>query len=284
MSSTDSPGRTPRRIPKVAHFVFGMRPQDEPFHLVHYLAIASCLAVVEPSEVIVHCHELPYGMYWDLIRPQVTLHRVGRVGTVDEHDYDPTIRRYDYAHHADFVRLDALAEWGGFYADIDTLFVAPIPEHCWEAPAVIGREADIVVQSTGTTRPSSSNALLMAEPGSRFIEEWRERMADAFDGSWSAHSCELGHDLAVAMPDDVVIEPQRRFHTFAPTPEGMVSLLEDDVELDSVSSIHLMAHLWWGDDRRDFSRVYAAMIDEAWVRDADVTYARAARRFLPGVS
>jgi hypothetical protein len=261
-----------------------MRPQDEPFHLVHYLAIASCIAVVEPSEVILHCHELPYGTYWDLIRPQVTLHRVGRVGTVDDHAYNPTIGPYDYAHHADFVRLDALTEWGGIYADIDTLFVAPIPEHCWEAPAVIGREADIVVQATGASRPSSSNALLMAQPGSRFVTEWREQITAAFDGSWSAHSCELGHDLAVSMPEDVLIETQRRFHAFEPTPEGIGNLFERSVDLDGISSMHLMAHLWWSDDRRDFSRVHASMIDEAWMRDTEVTYARAARRFLPGFS
>jgi len=274
-----------RAIPRIAHFVFGMRPQDEPFHLVHYLAIASCIAVIEPDEVFVHCHELPYGAYWDLIRPQVTLHRVGRVGTVDQFAYDPAIGRYDYAHHSDFVRLDALAEWGGLYADIDTLFIAPISEHCWDAPAVIGREADIVEQRSGRLRPSSSNALILARPHSRFIEEWRAQMADTFDGSWSAHSCELGHDLAMAMPDDVVIEPQRRFHAFAPAPQGIGDMLERAVDdLDGISSMHLMAHLWWSDDRRDFSRVHATMIDEAWIRDTDVTYARAARRFLPGFS
>ena len=52
------------RIPRTAHFVFGLRPQVEPFHLVHYLAIASCAAVVAPERIVVHCHELPYGFYW----------------------------------------------------------------------------------------------------------------------------------------------------------------------------------------------------------------------------
>ncbi len=271
--------------PHIAHFVFGMRPQDEPFHLVHYLAIASCIDVVAPEEVFVHCHDLPYGAYWDLIRPRVTLHRVDPVRTVADHVYDPAVARYDYAHHADFVRLDVLAEWGGIYADIDTLFVAPLPERCWLAPAVIGREADIVEQRTDVRRPSSSNALLLARPHSRFVEEWRARIEEAFDGSWSAHSCELGHDLAAVMPDDVLVEPQRRFHAFPPTPEGIGRLLETRIDdLDGISSIHLMAHLWWSDDRRDFSRVHGNMIDEQWISDADVTYARAARRFLPGFS
>ena len=70
------------RIPRIAHFVFGLRSQDEPFHLVHYLALASCRAVLDPDEIFLHCHELPYGFYWDLARPLVTLRRVARVQRV----------------------------------------------------------------------------------------------------------------------------------------------------------------------------------------------------------
>jgi hypothetical protein len=272
-------------IPRIAHFVFGMRPQDEPFHLVHYLAIASCLEVVQPDEVFVHCHELPYGAYWDLIRPSVTLHRVEPVGTIDDFAYDQSIAPYRYAHHADFLRLDALAEWGGLYADIDTLFVAPLPAECWSAQSVIGLEAEVVDARTGIARASSSNAIILSRPHGRFVEAWRARIADEFDGSWSTHSCFLGHDLAVAMPDDVRVEPQRRFHAFEPTPNGIASLLERRVDdLDGVSSIHLMAHLWWDDARRDFSAVHGRMIDERWIRESPATYAVAARRFLPGIS
>lgn len=271
-------------IPRIAHFVFGMRPQDDPFHLVHYLAIASCLEFVQPDEVFVHCHELPYGAYWDLIRPRVTLHRVDPVRSIDDFGYLPTVAPYRYAHHADFVRLDALAEWGGLYADIDTLFVSPLPEDCWSAPSVIGREADMIDPATGRTRPSSSNAIILSRPHGRFVETWRGRIAGEFDGSWSNHSCFLGHDIAAAMPGDVRVEPQRRFHAFEPTPEGIGDLLQRDIDdLDGIASIHLMAHLWWSDARRDFSPMNGQMIDERWVRDADVTYARAARPFLPGL-
>jgi hypothetical protein len=270
-------------IPRVAHFVFGMRAQDEPFHLVHYLAIASCLAVVEPVEVFVHCHELPYGAYWDLIRPRVTIHRVDPVAKVDACEYDPAIAPYRYAHHADFVRLDALAEWGGLYADIDTLFVAPLPDRCWRAPAVIGQEADVVDPRTGARRASASNALLLARPHAAFIEAWRARIGDALDGSWSAHSCFLAQDLATAMPADVMVAPRTWFHAFPPTRDGIRDLLEQRTDLGGVSSIHLMAHLWWDERRRDFTTVHAATIDERWIRERDVTYARAARPFLPGL-
>jgi hypothetical protein len=271
------------RIPRTAHFVFGLRPQVEPFHLVHYLAIASCAAVVAPERIVVHCHELPYGFYWDLVRPLVELARIEPVATVVDFPYDdPVVRRYSYAHQADVVRLDVLAEHGGLYADIDTLFVAPPPADLWAAPAVIGREADVFDERLGRSRSSLSNAVVMAEPGASFVTSWRMRIEDALDGSWSAHSCFLADDLARAHPAEVRVEPERTFHAFPPSPDGLRRLLsERETDLRGVVSIHLAAHLWWEEERRDFSAVHAREVDEAWIRAGRSTYALAAQRFLP---
>jgi Glycosyltransferase sugar-binding region containing DXD motif len=271
------------RIPRTAHFVFGLRPQAEPFHLVHYLAIASCAEVLAPDAIHLHCHELPYGFYWDLARPLVELHRVEPVTAVTDFPYDdPIVRHYSYAHQADFVRLDVLADHGGVYADIDTLFVAPPPPALWDAPCVIGREADVLDPRTGRTRGSLSNALVMAEPGARFVERWRAEIGDALDGSWSAHSCFLAADLARRRPDEVLVAPERTFHAFPPSPDGLRRLLVDhETDLTGIVSVHLAAHLWWDEDRRDFSAVHARQIDEAWIRGGTSTYAAAAQRFLP---
>jgi hypothetical protein len=180
------------------------------------------------------------------------------------------------------VRLDALVEHGGLYADIDTLFVAPPPAGFWDAPAVIGREADVFDPRTEQPRSSLSNALIMAEPGARFVARWRDQIEDALDGSWSAHSCFLADDLARALPDDVRVEPERTFHAFPPTPDGLRRLLVDrETHLDGIVSIHLAAHLWWQETRRDFSPVHAKQIDEAWIRAGSTTYALAAQPFLP---
>jgi hypothetical protein len=272
------------RIPRNAHFIFGLRNQDEPFHLVHYLALASCRAVLAPDEIHFHCHDLPYGFYWDLARPLVTLHRVEPVTEVMNFAYeDPVVERYSYAHQADFIRLDVLLEHGGMYADIDTLFVTPPTDELWQQQCVIGREADVRDPRTGRTRPSLSNALVMAAPGAPFVERWRQEMGSALDGSWSAHSCFLAADLARAHPGEVHVEPERTFHAFPPTPHGLRRLLVDrETDLSDVASIHLAAHLWWEDDRRDFvNTVNARVIDEAWIRAGASTYAAAASRFLP---
>ena len=287
--AADAGGRHPRRrpaaTPDAADRALRVRapPRGQSrFHLVHYLAIASCLDVVQPDEVHLHCHHLPHGPYWDLIAPSVVVHRVEPVRAVSELDYDdPLVARYSYAHHADFVRLDVLAEHGGLYADLDTLFVASVPRALWRAPFVIGREAD-VPDGAGVARPALSNALLMSKPGSTFVEAWRADIGDALDGTWANHSCFLAQDLARRLPQDVHVEPQRTFHAFEPTPSGIALLLEHSAnDLDGVATIHLAAHLWWDEDRRDVSAVHAGMIDEDWIRSSGSTYARAARRFLP---
>jgi hypothetical protein len=256
-------------------------PRDEPFHLVHYLALASCLAVVQPDELHLHCHRLPYGFYWDLIRPRVQLHRIEPVREIAAFEYDPLSARFAYAHHADFVRLNVLASWGGLYADIDTLFLAPLPDHWWSAPAVIGREAD-VEDAAGHVRPSLSNAVVMSRPGGAFVEAWRERTPVAFDGSWSAHSCLLADELAGEMPAEVLVLPQAAFHAFEPTVAGLRRLLVDPpTSVQGMTSVHVMAHLWWEESRRDFLDLHARMINERWVREVNTVYGVAARRFLP---
>jgi hypothetical protein len=135
---------------------------------------------------------------------------------------------------------------------------------------------------TGRARSSLSNAIVMAEPGARFVEQWRAEIGDALDGSWAAHSCFLADDLARRHPDVVRVEPERRFHPFPPSADGLRRLLiERETDLTGIVSLHLAAHLWWEEDRRDFSPVHARQIDEAWIRAGTSTYAAAAQRFLP---
>lgn len=270
-------------MPNTFHFVYGLRPQTEPFPLAHLLCLRSCRAVNQPDEIVLHLHHEPWGRYWDLVRDDLTIVPVEPVCEVDEHDYDERLvpARYRYAHHADFLRLDALVEQGGVYADIDTIFVAPLPSHLFEQPFVIGREPPIVDERTGERRPSLCNAFLMSEPGSAFARTWRDRMAAALDG-WSHHSTLLPQELAEAHPDQVHIEPERTFFAYPSTPDGLRRLFEGcETDLDGVASIHLWSHLWWEEDRVDFSTFHGSLLTEHFVRTVDTTYGLLARPHLP---
>jgi hypothetical protein len=270
-------------IPPVAHFVFGLMEQTEPFHLVHFLAIESCRRVLQPETIYFHYHRLPYGVYWDLIRPYVTPVRVDLVSEVLEGPVNERLvpARYRYAHHADFIRLDALIERGGVYADIDTLFLRSFPPELFDNSFVIGREQPVRDEHTGVSRPSLCNALLMAEPRAPFAVAWRAEMAAALNGTWSNHSGFLAEALTRRMPQAVHIEPSQSFFPFGSDREGIASILERRADTEGALSIHLWSHLWWDARRRDYSGVHAGVLTEEHVRTVDTTYNLLARPFLP---
>ena len=268
-------------IPRIFHFVYGLKPQTRPFHLVHYLCLESCLRVNRPDRLLFHFHHQPWGEYWDLIRNRITPVRIRRPRLHLRYT-DPRIEFYRYAHESDFVRLDVLLEHGGVYADTDTLFVNPVPTRLFEQPFVLGREADVQCQSTGEVRSSVCNAFIMSEPHSEFGRLWRDAMASAFDGSWSRHSTFLPCDLATAHPELVHLEPSRTFYPYMWTREDLRRLLEGCEQVGpDVASIHLWAHLWWSERRRDFSDFHAGLLTESRIRSTESTYQLLARPFLP---
>jgi hypothetical protein len=271
-------------VPNIVHFVFGLAPQTEPFRLVHYLAIESCRRVLRPERIYLHHDELPYGAYWDMIRPHLTLRRVAPAPEVDRARYDHGLvpERYRYAHHADFVRLDALIAHGGIYADIDTMFVRPYPPELYEQPFVIGSEGLARDELDGRSRPSFCNALLFAEPGSSFARTWRAEMGGALNGTWSNHSGFLPYRLSRRMPAEVHVEPRTSFFAFPPDPDGLAALFTEDVAIpEGCYSIHLWEHLWHDRDRRDFTDFHGGLLTPEHLATADSTYARLARPLLP---
>lgn len=274
------------RIPSRFHFVFGLRKQTEPFHLAHYLAIESCFQVNRPERIDLHVHHEPYGPYWELARRRVQVRHVEPVPLVSNFRYGLRHRAckpYAYAHHADFIRLRALLDEGGVYADIDTLFIAPLPARLFECSCVLGRENDIVDQRTGRRERSLCNALIMAEPGAPFVRLWLDEMERSFDGSWSGHSTLLPQRLSEQHPDLLHVEPSRSFYPFMWTPADLTTLFEGCQPLpDAAYSIHLWSHLWWEKRRRDFCAFHAGLLTEEHVRGTDTTFNLLARRFLPG--
>ena len=274
------------RIPRVAHFVFGLRPQVEPFHLLHYLAIESCRQVVKPEAIYLHYHHLPFGVFWDVIRPHLKLLRVGLAPEVRAAKYNPRLvpRHYRYAHHADFVRLDALIEHGGIYADTDMIFLRPLPDELFENSFVIGREQDFPDEISGEMRPSLCNALLMSRPGAEFARVWRQRMAAALNGTWSNHSGFLAYALSQELADAVHLESVRSFFPVPCTPEGISTLLEDGpVDTRDSYAVHLWAHVWWEANRTDFSQRHAGELSLARLRASSSPLSRMVRPFLPSV-
>ena len=180
-----------------------------------------------------------------------------------------------YAHQADFIRLRALLEHGGVYADIDTLFVKPYPEEFFSKPCVMGRE------NVPGDRESLCNALILAEKDSVFIERWLSRMYEVFDGSWNRHSCIEPSLLSKEMPGEIDVVDREYFFHYPCTVAGLASLLgKVDMPAEKVCSIHLWSHLWWDPSLTDFLHFHNEMLTEEFIRKYDTTYNLLARPFL----
>lgn len=277
------------RIPRKFHFVFGLKPQLEPFHVAYYLCLESCRQINQPAQIYFHYHYEPFGAYWERIKPFLILNPVNLESFITESKrYSDTsegvfIKKMglDYAHQSDFTRLKVLLEHGGVYADIDTLFVNPLPGFLFDKPFVLGEEAP--VQTHQETKPQISlcNAFIMSEPGAIFGRFWLDLMYRVFDGTWSRHSCQTPATLQQQIPDTIFVAPQHYFYKHMFTPEGIATLLEGmDSEVNEVYSMHLWAHLWWDEKRTDFSRFHHGLLTESHIRTVDTTYNRIARRYL----
>ena len=216
------------------HFVFGLRPQVEPFHLIHWLALESCRRTQDAATIHLHYRHLPCGPWWDRIEPHLDVHRVGaaprgfdtsRYAASDEGRLIAS-RGCDYAHEADFLRLEILCDGGGAYADIDTLFVAPYPDEWFERDCVIGEEPSLP-DGDGVLRPSLCNAVILARPGAAFVRRWIDEGRASFDGTWNRHSCAAAARLWAADPDAVHVLPQRAFYRHGPRRAGIATLFEE---------------------------------------------------------
>lgn len=257
-------------------------------HLVHYLCLESCRRVHRPDAMHLHYSYEPHGTWWERIKPYLTLHRVaGKRSLADSPRYHETDEGrliqnagWSFAHEADFIRLEILLQFGGVYADMDTLFVQPFPQRLFQHDFVLGEEPALP-GADGVLRPSLCNALILSRPGATFPAQWLERMCEVFDGTWSRHSCQEAALLWAAMPDAVHVVPQRYFYRHPPTPAGVRMLLEElDPDFHDVYSLHLWAHLWWDAWRTDFTTFHAGLLTEDYLRKTDTTYNVIARGFL----
>jgi Glycosyltransferase sugar-binding region containing DXD motif len=285
----DMPGGT-RPARREFHFVFGLRPQVEPMHIVHWLALESCRRTQDADAIHLHLRHLPHGPWWERIAPHLTIHRVGAAPRgFDPSRYAETAegrliadRGYDYAHEADFLRLEILHEAGGAYADMDTLFVSRYPDAWFGHECVLGEEHTIA-GGDGVRKPSLCNAVILARPGARFIRRWLDDSRVSFDGTWNRHSCAVAARLWSEWPEELHVLPPRAFYRLGASRPGIAALFEQrDERLEGVASMHLWAHLWWAEDRIDHSRFHAGLITPEWIARGESTFAAIARRYLVG--
>ena len=124
---------TQTKIPKIVHFVYGMKDRNPELDLIQYLSIKSAQEVIKPEKILFHYHYLPTGEWFELIRPHLTLRQVDIPTKVFGNRVD------HYAHRADVVRLEALKEFGGIYLDLDVIMMKSL-DHLLDEEFAMGHE------------------------------------------------------------------------------------------------------------------------------------------------
>jgi hypothetical protein len=193
-------------VPNLIHFIF--LGEGTPFRFLHHLAILSALVRSGPDEIVVYGIREPVeSPWWRKIRPVISYEPVEPIREFRGKKIDA------YQHRADIIRLEKLIEHGGIYLDIDVLTLrslSPLRRH----RCVVGGEryrdgSDVVRSNDPRDFASVTNAVLMAEPGSPYLEEWYERMVIGDD--WAHHAVVTPHELILERPELAHVEPVESF-------------------------------------------------------------------------
>lgn len=271
------------KTPKVFHFVFGLKPQDTPLSLVYYLCLASCIQVMRPDKIYFYYHYEPWGQWWDDIKGHLTLEKIDINREISEFHYEKNrLDPYRYAHLADVARLDAIYDRGGIYADMDSIFLQPLPEEFYDAPFVMGREKVDLKAPGAVAGGSLCNAWMMGPAKAEFVRHWREELPGAFDGSWSNHATFLPYTLSQRYPELISVQPEEAFFAYSWTPEDVDALFTKPIakDLSQSYSLHLWNHLWMERKRLSHSAFCEDMLTPAYVGWSNSAYATLAKPFL----
>lgn len=122
-----------RKIPKIVHFVYGMRDPEPTLDLIHYIAIKSAHDTLKPEKIMFHYHHMPVGENFERARPMLTLNKVPMVERV----FDRPVSHY--AHRADVVRLQVLEKYGGIYLDLDVISLKSV-DHLLNKEFIMAQE------------------------------------------------------------------------------------------------------------------------------------------------
>ncbi|KAK9811390.1 hypothetical protein WJX72_003096 [[Myrmecia] bisecta] len=188
-----------QKIPKIIHFIFGLKDDfgGKPFNFVHYTSVMSAHFRIQPEAMYLHHIHEPAGEWWDRCKHLITLVKARKTERLYGHDLN------NAAHQADVVRLEVLYRYGGIYMDIDTLVLQPVD-------ALLHH--DLVLGYEGDEYYGIGNSVMLAAPGSKFIERWLMSYA-AFNGDeWATHSIEIPRRIAIEHPTEVCIMPPHAFH------------------------------------------------------------------------
>jgi len=266
-------------IPNVIHFIFGLKEDfgQQPFSLVHYLAIKSAYECNRPDIIKFYYKYEPRGEWWEKSKQYLTLIKV-----------DPPTEIFGkpllhFAHQADVLRLEILMREGGIYLDMDILSLNSLAPLRKKYKCVMGMEEGVGL----------CNAVILAERNAEFLkicyEEYRTFRSKGFDEFYGEHSVRIPYRNAKKYPHLVHMEDKFSFYwpyydgspiTLWDRPaDGMrdawMIRLKKWFALKFISTsycLHLWESLWW--------KKYLKDIDLEYIKNNDNNFSKLCRRYL----
>ena len=182
-------------IPNIIHFMYFTGPNSREFSYLNYLSVKTAHKVQRPEKIYFYYNQEPLNnKNWDAMKPYVTMVKID-----PPNEYMGIALNYPQ-YQADVVRLQKLIEHGGIYLDTDILLLKPLTDlmdrHCvLGAESYVDHVADL--HTTDLNKIGSvSNAVILAEPNSRFINLWLEELPRGFKNNvWAYHAVVLPLEL-----------------------------------------------------------------------------------------
>lgn len=258
------------KIPKIIHFVYGLKEQYEEFELYRYLAILSAYKVNKPEKMYFYYYYEPFGYWWEKIKTILILEKIEPPTEIFGNEL------YHYAHKADIIRLQKLIEHGGIYLDIDTICLKSFDD-LLDYDFVMGTQTNM----GETNIYGLCNAVMLSKPNSNFALKWLESYnsfkSKGRDEHWDEHSVLMPLELSKTYSKDIKILDSNAF--FYPLWYDINNILFDENfntdEYKKIIKNNYCIHLW-----DTYSHSYLKTLTEDIILNKNTLYNIFARKFL----
>jgi len=112
------------------------------------------------------------------------------------------------AHRSDFLRMEALRDFGGIYIDTDVFVLQsldPLRVHDF----VMGYDNVVNRDQTAVNAKRLINGVMLSVPNAKFLQVWSSLYTTFDPSSWDYHSSVVPFNLAIQYPDLVHVEMNR---------------------------------------------------------------------------
>lgn len=198
-------------IPNIVHYVQLSKDENSELHFdfKHFLSVYSSVAYLRPKTIYIHTdfdEQAISKVLNSTAKEDKWTRRILSLKPVKvRHMRAPIVASgngktiEEIQHKSDFVRMDAVYEFGGVYLDFDVLplrDVSPLRRSGFRN--IVGRESGGQI----------NNGCWISAPKTAMVDIFRSEAHEVFDGGWTTHSYKLLTSVAerlVRTPSEVLI-------------------------------------------------------------------------------